>query len=122
MGFESAEQAEEFVPNPERCRKGVLERGENAPSKESVMRERSISRVSPMSLPKPIFALCPICTAMYQHARQSDDTEIRRLIAENEAPNAPAVEIPVTLAGKQHNLRFVGTHWFDLKIVLESCD
>lgn len=37
-----AEQPEEFVPNPERRRKGILERSENASSKESVMRERSI--------------------------------------------------------------------------------
>ena len=43
------------------------------------------------------------------------------LSSEHEAPdNAPSVEIPVTLAGKQHNLRFVGTHWFDLKTVFEN--
>ena len=33
---------EESVPNPDLRRKGVLERSENAPSKDSVMRERSI--------------------------------------------------------------------------------
>ena len=66
-------------------------------------------------------ALCPTCAAMYQHARETDDTEIRRLIVEHTAPdNAPSVEIPVTLAGKQFNLRFVGTHRFDLKTVLEN--
>lgn len=164
-----AEQPEESVPNPERRRKGILERSENAPSKESVMRERSIQpgianvlaeakaylrakytnpnremvcQCCRSEMPFKIddayyfeavqcikkvenhhienrLALCPICAAMYQHARQTDDTEIRRLIAENEAPDhASAVEIPVTLAGKQHNLRFVGTHWFDLKTVL----
>jgi hypothetical protein len=63
------------------------------------------------------------CAAMYRHARETDDTEIRRLIIEHEAPdNATSVEIPVTLAGKQHNLRFVGTHRFDLKTVLENSD
>ena len=36
------ELPEESVPNPDRRRKGVLERSENAPSKDSVMRERSI--------------------------------------------------------------------------------
>ena len=66
-------------------------------------------------------ALCPTCAAMYQHARETDDAEIRRLIVEHAAPdNAPSVKIPVTLAGKQHNLHFVGTHWFDLKTVLEN--
>ena len=36
------EQPEESVPNPDRRRKGILERSENAPRKESVIRERSI--------------------------------------------------------------------------------
>jgi hypothetical protein len=41
-------------------------------------------------------ALCPTCAAMYQHARETDDTEIRRFIIEHAAPdNAPSVEIPV---------------------------
>jgi len=49
------------------------------------------------------------------------NTEIRHLIVEHEAPdNAPSLDIPITLAGKQHNLRFVGTHRFDLKTVLEN--
>ena len=56
---------------------------------------------------------------MYQHARETDDTEIRRLIVEHEAPdNAASVEIPITLAKQFNRLRFVGTHWFDLKTVL----
>ena len=165
------ELPEESVPNPDRRRKGVLERSENAPSKESVMRERSIQpgianilaeakaylrakytnphgemvcQCCQYQMPFKIgdayyfeavqcvkemknhhienrLALCPTCAAMYQHARETDDTEIRRLIVEHAAPdNASSVEIPVTLAGKQLNLRFVGTHWFDLKTVLEN--
>lgn len=31
---------------------------------------------------------------------------------------APSVEIPVLLAGREHTLHFVGTHRFDLKIIL----
>ncbi|MDO9012003.1 MAG: hypothetical protein Q7U78_09395 [Gallionella sp.] len=66
-------------------------------------------------------ALCPTCAAMYQYARETDDAEIRRLIVDHEAPNtAASVEIPVLLAGKQYQLHFVGTHWFDLKIVLSQ--
>ena len=38
-------------------------------------------------------------TAMYQHARTTDDTELHRLIVENDAPdNANSVEIPLILA------------------------
>lgn len=63
-------------------------------------------------------AFCPTCAAMYKHACETDDAEILRLIVEHDAPDdAPSVEIPVVLAGKQHSLRFVGTHWFDLKTV-----
>jgi hypothetical protein len=165
------ELPEESVPNPERRLKGVLERSEKAPSKESVMRERSIQpgianvvaeakaylrakytnphgemvcQCCQHEMPFKIvdsyyfeavqcikrvenhhienrLALCPTCAAMYQHARETDDTEISRLIIEHEAPdNALSVEIPVTLAGKQLNLRFVGIHRFDLKTVLEN--
>lgn len=58
-------------------------------------------------------------TAMYQHARTPDDTEIRCFIVENEAPDdARSVEIPLILADQPLRLRFVGTHFFDLKTVL----
>jgi hypothetical protein len=66
-------------------------------------------------------ALCPICAAMYQHARETVDAEIRRSLIEHSSPDeAPFVEIPVMLAGSQYSLHFVGTHWFDLKTVLEN--
>lgn len=163
------EQPEESVPNPERRRKGLLERGENAPTKESVNRERSIQpgianivaeakaylRAKYINAAKQLvcqccheempfkvgdshyfeaiqcvrdsdkhhfanrLALCPTCAAMYQHAKETDDAEIHRLIVGHEADDqAPSVEIPVRLAGRDLVLRFVGTHWFDLKTVL----
>lgn len=60
-------------------------------------------------------------TAMYQHTRTTDDTEIRRLIVEHNAPDdAGSVEIPLILANQQRRLRFVGTHFFDLKTVLNK--
>ena len=66
-------------------------------------------------------ALCPICAAMYQYARETNDQEIRRLIIESKAlDDASSVEIPVTLAGKQRSLHFVGTHWFDLKTIFKN--
>ena len=64
-------------------------------------------------------ALCPTCAAMYQHANETDNDEMRRRLIELTADDtALAVEIPVHLAGRDFALRFVGTHWFDLKTIL----
>ncbi|WP_241286808.1 sacsin N-terminal ATP-binding-like domain-containing protein [Pseudomonas aeruginosa] len=166
-----ASQPEESVPNPERRRKGVLERRDNAPTKESVIRERTIQPAArPETLEAKAYlrakyrnpegqlvcqcchaempfkvrddhyfeavqcvrgldhhyfenrlALCPTCAAMYQHARETDDAEIRRSIIEHDASDtASSAEITIRLAGRQFQLRFVGTHWFDLKTVLNG--
>lgn len=161
---------EESVPNPERRRKLVLENMANAPSKESVKRERSIqtgvSEITaqaraylrakyrnseeqlfcqccheemPFRLPsgdhyfeavqcvrgldvhhnQNRLALCPTCAAMYQYARETDDAELRRRIVDHPADDqAPSVEIPVRLAGREHTLHFVASHWIDLNTVL----
>lgn len=165
------ELPEESVPNPERRRKGVLERSENTPSKESISRERSIQpgianvvaeakaylrakytntngemvcqcchHEMPFKIGEYYYfeavqcfkkienhhienrlALCPTCAAMYQYARETDETEIRRLLVEHGAPDdASSLEIPTTLAKKQQILRFVGTHSFDLKTILND--
>lgn len=64
-------------------------------------------------------ALCPNCAAMYQYARDTDDSELCRLIVEHSAGDqASSVEIPIRLAGREFTLHFVGTHWFDLKTIL----
>lgn len=166
-----ASQPEESVPNPERRRKGVLERRDNAPTKESVTRERTIQPgARPETLEAKAYlrakyrnregqlvcqcchaempfkirndhyfeavqcvrrldhhyfenrlALCPTCAAMYQHARETDDAEICRSIIEHDASDmASFAEITIRLAGRQFRLRFVGTHWFDLKTVLDG--
>ncbi len=168
-----ASQPEQSVPDPDRRRKNVLANTADAPSKESVQRERSvqkgISEVAaeakaylrakyrnpegqlvcqcckdemPFKLPRSEeyyfeavqcigeketrhfqnrLALCPTCAAMYQYARETDDTELRRRIVEHDADDkAPSIEIPVHLAGCERTLRFVGTHWFDLKTVLKG--
>lgn len=166
------QQPERTVPNAERRRRGIIERRENAPTRESVVRERSIQpgsnketleakaylremyqnldnllicqccqREMPFKLKSDLhyfeaiqcvrglnnhlfenhLALCPTCAAMYQYARETDDTEIRRSIVEHEADDkAPAVEIPARLAGRELTLRFVGKHWFDLRTVLSQ--
>ncbi len=166
-----ASQPEESVPNPERRRKGVLERRDNAPTKESVTRERTIQPgARPETLEAKAYlrakyrnpegqlvcqcchaempfkvrddhyfeavqcvrsldhhyfenrlALCPTCAAMYQHARETGDAEIRRSIIEHDASDTvSSAEITIRLAGRQFQLRFVGTHWFDLKTVLNG--
>ena len=54
-------------------------------------------------------------------ACDTDEAELRRRIIELDAEDqAPAVEIPVRLAGREYTLRFVGTHWFDLKTILSG--
>ncbi len=58
---------------------------------------------------------------MYQYARDTEDTEVRRRLVEHAAVDqAPSVEIPIRLANREHSLYFVGTHWFDLKTVLNA--
>ncbi|OAI29434.1 hypothetical protein, partial [Methylomonas koyamae] len=165
------EQPEKSVPNPERRRKGILERSENAPNKESIMRERSIQpgisaiQADAKGYLRPIYtnkngemvcqccqkempfkigdayyfeavqclrsvknqyienrlALCPLCSAMYQYARQTDDKEIQNLIVTNNSDdNAASVGISITLALEKYTLRFVGPHWFDLKSIILS--
>jgi len=163
-------QPEESVPNPERRRKGVLERSDNAPTKESVTRERTIQpgagsetceakaylrakyrnpegqlvcQCCHAEMPFKVrddyyfeavqcvrdldhhyfenrLALCPTCAAMYQYARETEDAEIRRAIVESDVPDTvPSTCIPVRLAGNEHRLRFVGSHFLDLKTVLK---
>lgn len=65
-------------------------------------------------------ALCPTCSAMYRHARETKDDElIDRIIEDEIDEGVESVEIPVRLAGKEYNLYFVGTHWFDLRTILK---
>jgi hypothetical protein len=162
-------QPEEVVKNSDRRRQGVLERRENAPSKDSITRERSIypgssdeilqakaylrSKYSNSegqlicqcchlempfkvrdeyyfeaiqcirSITKHYFenrlALCPTCAAMYIHAKKTDDAELRRIIeGQNDLDSAASAEIQIILAGRKFQLRFVGTHMFDLRTVL----
>lgn len=165
-------QPEESVRDPERRRRILQTNAADAPSKESVQRERSIQKgVSeitaqakaylraknknpegqlvcqccheemPFKLPsgehyfeavqcigdketrhfQNRLALCPTCAAMYQYARETDEGELRRRIVEHDANDqTSAVEIPICLAGRERTLHFVGTHWFDLKTVLEK--
>ncbi len=163
-------QPEAAVPNPERRRKGVLERKENAHLKQSIIRERKIQpglndsiteakaylrakytnesketicqccqNIMPFKIGTDYYfeavqcikkvdklyfqnrlALCPNCSAKYQYIRETKDEQLRDLIINAEGEDESFVEIPITLGGQSYSLRFVATHWFDLKNILES--
>jgi hypothetical protein len=164
------EQPTQSVPNPDRRRKGILERSESALFKENVIRERSIqpgimpitaeakaylrakytnkynemvcqccSQIMPFKIGDAYYfeatqclknldkhhienrlALCPTCSAMYLYARHDDDEKVKTAILNISEEDAAAVEIPVTLARKSHKIRFVGTHWFDLRTIIDQ--
>lgn len=66
-------------------------------------------------------ALCPTCAAKYKHARETNDDEMRRRLIENGSPvDSSSVIIQVRLAGDDLTIEFVGTHWFDLKTILQN--
>ncbi|HZK28249.1 MAG TPA: hypothetical protein VFD00_12015, partial [Thermoclostridium sp.] len=66
-------------------------------------------------------ALCPTCAAMYRHARETKDAEICQAIIDLDVDESfSSAEIMVILAGKEYQLRFVGKHWFDLKVILSA--
>ena len=54
-------------------------------------------------------------------ACDTDEAEHRRRIIEHDADGrSPAVETSDRLAGCEYTLRFVGTHWLDLKTILSG--
>ena len=166
------ELPEESVRNHERRRSGVLEHRENAPPKESVLRERSIQpniqtvvaqgkaylrakytnnhgqmicqacrQEMPFMLKTGEYyfeaiqviqkleqhyyenrlALCPVCAAKYLHARQEEDAQLKLQISQIDSKSiGNSVELNVTLAGFQSTIRFTGTHFFDLKILIQN--
>ena len=64
-------------------------------------------------------ALCPTCAAKFQFARSSSDDEVRAaIIAIDGAQVGSSVSFPLVLAGQPHSIQFVGTHLFDLKLVV----
>ncbi len=66
-------------------------------------------------------ALCPTCSAMYQFARSSTDEDVRSaIVAVNSEKVEARVALTVVLAAEQRTVHFVGTHFFDLQVVLNS--
>jgi hypothetical protein len=72
-------------------------------------------------LKEKYLALCPTCSAKYRHFRETDDISLKKIFIECCTSDGLAeIEIPVTLAGKAHRLRFVDKHWRALKTILEE--
>ena len=68
-------------------------------------------------------ALCPTCAAMYQFARSEPDDDVRAAIAAVTDEQVKAsVALSLVLAGEQRTVHFVGTHFFDLKVVIAEGD
>jgi hypothetical protein len=53
-------------------------------------------------------ALCPVCAAKYQHARDTSDADLRAAL------ESGGSEVPITLAGKVESIKFVNMHKSDL--------
>jgi hypothetical protein len=66
-------------------------------------------------IPENRLALCPVCAAKWHHARDESPRELAAAIQ-----SANLTELKVVLAGSQTTLRFVETHFLDLKVVLAT--
>lgn len=68
-------------------------------------------------------ALCPTCSAMYQFARSSTDEDVRAAIVAVDSEKVEArVAVSLVLAGEHRMVQFVGTHFFDLQVVIAQND
>lgn len=68
-------------------------------------------------------ALCPNCAAMYQFARSTTDEDVRAaIVAVNSEKVEARVAVTVVLAAEQRTVHFVGTHFFDLQVVLSTVE
>jgi hypothetical protein len=72
----------------------------------------------PKELEAQYLALCPICAAKYNEFVKTDDKVMAKL--REEIVNAEDCEIPLSLGDEKTSIRFVGTHYHDLKYVLEE--
>lgn len=67
----------------------------------------------PGELAENHLALCPTCSAKWQHANKTSETDLRQAINTSDEP-----DIEVTLAGDVIRLRFVRVHFDDLRAIL----
>ena len=63
-------------------------------------------------------ALCPLCAAKYDEFVKTDDEVMAEL--RKEIVSAADCEIPILLGDEKTSIRFVGTHYHDVKHILEE--
>lgn len=64
-------------------------------------------------------ALCPLCAAKYNEFVTTDDKVMAEL--REEIVGTENCEIPISFGDEKTSIRFVETHFFDLKTILEGC-
>ena len=63
-------------------------------------------------------ALCPVCAAKYEEFIKNDDnamTELKEAIV-----SAENYEVPISLGNEKTSIRFVETHYHDLKVIIDD--
>jgi hypothetical protein len=64
-------------------------------------------------------ALCPLCAALYNHARATDDEQLlEKLFAIPVEASQITVEVPVVLDGERVRIQFTGKHAIDIQAAL----
>ena len=63
-------------------------------------------------------ALCPLCAAMYNEFVKQDEEAMMNM--KNALINTEGVEVPLHLGELDTSIRFVETHFHDIKTILET--
>jgi len=76
------------------------------------------SNFLPKKLVAQYLALCPLCAAKYDEFVKTDDAVMAEL--REEIISAEDCEIPISLGDEKTSIRFVETHYHDLKTIIEG--
>ena len=63
-------------------------------------------------------ALCPLCAAMYNEFVKHDEGAMESL--KNTLMNSEDVEVPVQLGELDTSIRFVESHWSDIRTIIQE--
>jgi hypothetical protein len=78
--------------------------------------------LSRMYLPKEheaqYLALCPLCAAKYEEFVKSDEDAMA--VLKEAIVNAYGCEVPISLGDKETSIRFVETHYHDLRAIIDG--
>ena len=72
----------------------------------------------PKEFESQYIALCPLCSAMYMEFVKSDDSALE--VLKNQIINTDGLEVPVQLGDLNTSIRFVETHYHDIKTILKK--